>query len=189
MHSLLEMNMILRIVMAAAIAVLAGCTQMSTTSSYRAPMKDGDAVVPADYRTWPKMLSAVQRPDAKQVREMYIDPKGHQTKAGDAFPYGTVMVMENYAAAARPDGSLETGPDGKLVKGSLVRVFVMEKSKGAGQDVPDALRNGEWVYAAYTADGRKTDESYAPCRACHLPLGEKKDYVQRYDEYFAKRPG
>jgi hypothetical protein len=187
MHSLLEMNMILRIVMAAAIAVLAGCTQMSTTSSYRAPMKDGDAVVPADYRTWPKMLSAVQRPDAKQVREMYIDPKGHQTKAGDAFPYGTVMVMENYAAAARPDGSLETGPDGKLVKGSLVRVFVMEKSKGAGQDVPDALRNGEWVYAAYTPDGKKTEDPYAPCRACHAPLTEKKDFVQRYDEYFQKR--
>ena len=183
--------MIHRFALATAIttAALAACTQMAPMSSYKPPMKDGEAVIPADYKSWPKMLSAVQRPDAKQVREMYIDPKGNQTKAGDAFPYGTVMVMENYAANVKADGSLETTSDGKLVKGNLVRIFVMEKAKGAGQDVPEALRNGEWVYAAYTSDGRKTDDSYAPCRACHLPLGEKKDYVQRYDEYFAKRPG
>jgi len=179
-----------RVVLAAATAVaLAACTQMAPMSSYKAPMKDGEAMIPADYKSWPKMLSAVQRPDAKQVREMYIDPKGNQTKAGDAFPYGTVMVMENYAAVVKSDGSLETGADGKLVKGNMVRIFVMEKAKGAGQDVPEALRNGEWVYAAYTPDGKKTDDSYAPCRACHLPLGASKDYVQRYDEYFTKRPG
>jgi hemoglobin len=118
---------------------------------------------------------------------MYIDPKGNQTKAGDAFPYGTVMVMENYAAVAKPDGTLETGADGKLVKGNMVRIFIMEKAKGAGQDVPEALRNGEWVYAAYLPDGKKTEDPFAPCRACHLPLTGKKDFVQRYDEYFQKR--
>jgi hypothetical protein len=187
--SLLEVMMIHRIALAAAAATLTACTQMAQIPAYKAPMKDGEAVIPVDYKSWPKMLSAVQRPDAKQVREMFIDPKGNRTRAGDAFPYGTVMVMENYTAVVRPDGSLETGPDGKLVKGGLVRVFVMEKAKGAGQDVPEALRNGEWVYAAYTADAKKVDDSYAPCRACHLPLGQAKDYVQRYDEYFAKRPG
>jgi hypothetical protein len=64
-------------------------------------MKDGEAVVPADYRSWPKMLSLVQRPDAKQVRGLYIDPKGNRNRAGDAFAYGTVMVMENDAATYR----------------------------------------------------------------------------------------
>jgi hypothetical protein len=189
--SLWEMTMIDRCALAAAfaLAALAACTQVAPLSSYKPPMKDGEAVIPADYKSWPKMLSAVQRPDAKQVREIYIDPKGNQTRAGDAFPYGTVLVMENYAASVKPDGSLETGPDGKLVKGNIVRIFVMEKAKGAGQDVPDALRNGDWVYAAYTADGKKTDDIYAPCRACHLPLGQAKDYVHRYDEYFSKRPG
>ncbi len=165
---------------------LAACSQMSTTT-YKAPLKDGDAVNPADYTSWPKMLAAVQRPDAKQVREMYINPKGNQTKADDSFPYGTVMVMENYAAVAKPDGTLETGPDGKLVKGSMVRIFNMEKAQGAGQDVPEALRNGEWVYASYTPDGKKTEDPYPPCRACHVTLTEKKDFVQRYDEYFQKR--
>ncbi len=177
-----------RFMLIAAVAMIAGCTQMSTSSSYKAPMKDGEAVIPANYKSWPKMLSAVQRPDAKQVREMYIDPKGNQTRAGDAFPHGTVMVMENFAAVTKPDGTLATGPDGMLVKGALVRIFVMEKTQGAGQDVPEALRNGDWVYASFTADGKRTEDPFAPCRACHLPLGEKKDFVQRYDEYFARRP-
>ena len=55
--------------------------------------------------------------------------------------------------------------------------------------MPEALRNGEWVYASYTPDGRKTEDPFAPCRACHAPLTEKKDFVQRYDEYFQKRAG
>ena len=178
--------MVNRMVLLVATVGLAACSQMSTMS-YKAPTKDGEAVIPEAYRNWPKMLSAVQRPDAKQVREMYIDPKGNLTKAGDAFPYGTVMVMENYAAVARPDGTLETGADGKLVKGNIVRIFVMEKAKGAGQDVPEALRNGEWVYSAYLPDGKRSEDNLTACRACHLTLTEKKDFVQRYDEYFQKR--
>jgi len=165
---------------------LAACSQ-TTPMSYKAPMKDGEAVIPANYKSWPTMLAGVQRPDAKQVRDIYIDPKGAQTKAGAPFPDGTIMVMENYAAKIRPDGSLETGPDGKLVKDKVVRIFVMEKAKGAGADVPDALKNGDWVYAAFTSDGARTDDSYLPCRACHVPLTASKDFVHRYDEYFQKR--
>src|ERR1019366_10206293 len=76
---------------------------MAPMPAYQAPMKDGEAVISADYRSWPKMLSAVQRLDAKRVRELYIDPKSNRTRAGDPFAYGTVMVMENYAAVLKPD--------------------------------------------------------------------------------------
>jgi hypothetical protein len=175
------------IAVAVAAAALAACTDMQPMQQAKAPTKDGEPAIPAGYKTWPKFLVDVQRPDAKQVRDIYIDPKGAQAKAGGSFPYGTVMVMENYAAKAKPDGSLETGPDGKLVKGALLRVFVMEKAPGAGQDVPEAMRNGEWVYAAYMADGKKTDDNLLTCRGCHLPLGAQKDFVHRYDEYFQKR--
>ncbi len=178
--------MLKRMLVIAGIIALAGCSQSPPMQS-KAPLKDGDPVVPANYKAWPKMLGDVQRPDAKQVRDMYVDPFGNKTKAGGEFPYGTVMVMENYAAVARPDGTLATGPDGKLVKGPLLRIFVMEKARGAGMDVPEALRNGEWVYASYGADGRKTDDNLTACRACHLTLGAKVDFVQRYDEYFQKR--
>jgi hemoglobin len=165
---------------------LGACTQMQPMQS-KAPTKDGEPTVPANFKTWPKMLTDIQRPDAKQVRDMYIDPAGAKTRAGEPFPYGTIMVMENYAAVAKPDGTLETGADGKLVRGPLLRIFVMEKAKGAGMDVPEALRNGEWVYASYAADGKKTDDNLMACRGCHLTVPANKDFVHRYDEYFQKR--
>jgi len=150
------------------------------------PVKDGELPVPADYKSWPKFLSAVQRPDAKQVREIYMNPTARNATAAGGFDNGTVFVMENYAAKARADGSLETGPDGKLVKGDLLRVFVMGKNAGWGVDALEPLRNGNWVYAAWLPSGQKAPDDTNTCRACHLPLSSK-DFVHRYDEHFASR--
>lgn len=164
-----------------AAAVLAGCAL-----SPGGP-KDGDLAVPADYRSWPKFLSSVQRPDAKQVREIYMNPEATKATANGGFGHGTVFVMENYAALETTDGKLATGADGKLIKADLLRIFVMAKNPGWGQGVPEALRNGNWVYASYLGDGRsKGPEDTATCRACHLPLANK-DFVHRYDEHFAAR--
>ena len=148
-----------------------------------APLKDGELAVPANYRGWAKYLSAVQRPDAKQVREIYMNPTGASGTVAAGFPNGTLFVMENYAAAANADGTLQQGADGKLVKGALLRVFVMGKNAGWGASAPESLKNGDWIYAAYLADGAKAPESTATCRACHLPLANK-DFVHRYDEHF-----
>jgi len=165
--------------------VLAGCAPMPAPAPV-APLKDGELAVPANYRSWSKFLSAVQRPDAKQVREIYMNPTAGGGTAAKGFPDGTVFVMENYAAAANADGTLKQGADGKLVKGDLLRVFVMGKSAGSGQSAPEGLKNGDWVYAAYLANGDKSPDSTLTCRACHLPLAAK-DFVPRYDEFFASR--
>ncbi|HSW21870.1 MAG TPA: cytochrome P460 family protein [Burkholderiaceae bacterium] len=151
------------------------------------PVKDGELPLPADYKNWPKFLSAVQRPDAKQVREIYMNPVARDASAAGGFPNGTIFVMENYAAKARADGTLEAGRDGKLVKGELQRVFVMGKNAGWGADVIEPLRNGSWVYAAWLPSGQKAPDDTNTCRACHLPLSGK-DFVHRYDEHFASRP-
>ncbi|HBR49280.1 MAG TPA: hypothetical protein DEA71_04270, partial [Nitrospira sp.] len=98
---------------------------------------------------------------------------------------GTVMVMELYKA--KLDGETPVvGPDGKLVKGDLTKVFVMAKGEGWGQDVPENLRTGNWVFAAYGPDGLALAEDFSKCRGCHAPLA-MKDFVLRYDEYFEKR--
>jgi hypothetical protein len=96
---------------------------------------------------------------------------------GDSFPNGTISVMEIYKAREAADGSPLKGPDGKFVKGA-----------GWGESVtPPELRNGDWIYAMYMADGKtKAPDDTATCRACHLPLKDK-DYIFRYDEYFQKR--
>jgi hemoglobin len=151
-----------------------------------APSKDGEVALPADYKTWPKFLSEVQRPDAKQVRELYVNSAGAKASQGQPLPNGTVFVMELYKAKLKADGTPETGADGKLVKGDLAKVFVMGKDEGWGAGAPEGLKNGDWLYAAYGTDGKPLAEDFTKCRACHLPLVQK-DFVHRYDEYFEKR--
>jgi len=144
-------------------AGIAGITDKAVVPS----LKDGELTAPTNYRGWPKFLSAVQRPDAKQVREIYMDPEATSGTHAAGFPNGTVFVMENYAAVLNPDGTVKPGPDGKLMKGDLLRVF------------------GDWIYSSFLANGDKASDALTNCRACHLPL-DKKDFVQRYDEYFGK---
>jgi Cytochrome P460 len=171
-----------RSVVALGALVLAGCASMNDGAAPGAQLKDGELAIPAGYKTWPKFLSAVQRPDAKQVREIYMNPAATAGTAAKGFPNGSVLVMENYAAG----GALLQGADGKLVKGDLLRVFVMGKNEGWGQSAPEGLKNGDWIYAAYMGNGDKSADSTLTCRGCHLPLGASKDFVHRYDEYFGK---
>ncbi|HET7061919.1 MAG TPA: cytochrome P460 family protein [Nitrosospira sp.] len=169
---------------------LAGCTNVPKPVVQNEKMSDGDLTVPANYKSWPKFLSDIQRADSKQVRDIYINPIGNSTKMGDAFPNGTITVMEIYKAREAADGTPLKGPDGKFVKGNLVKIGVMGKGPGWGDTVsPPELRNGDWVYSMYMADGKtKAPDDTATCRACHLPLKDK-DYIFRYDEYFQKRNG
>ncbi|CAI4030515.1 Cytochrome_P460 domain-containing protein [Nitrospira tepida] len=147
--------------------------------------KDGELALPGEYRSWPKFLTEVQREDAKQVRELYVNPVGARACPVSAFPNGTMMVMELYKAKA-DGGALAKGSDGKLVKGELARIFVMGKNEGWGQGHPDHLKNGAWVYAAYGPGGKALAEDFTKCRACHAPLAQK-DFVHRYDEFCAQR--
>ena len=165
------------------VPLIHGC---ATPAPMVAPLNDGQLAIPADYKSWPKFLSAVQRPEVKQVREIYMSPASRSATAASGFANGTVFVMENYAAQASADGTLATGPDGKLVKGNLLRVFVMGKNAGWGQAAPEALRNGNWIYTAFMADGQKSADDLNTCRACHVPLAGK-DFVARYDEHFSTR--
>ena len=95
------------------------------------------------------------------------------------------MVMELYQTKMAGE-TPETGADGKLVKGDLAKILVMGKGEGWGQDVPNNLKIGNWVFGAYGPDGKALAEDFTKCRACHAPLAQK-DFVHRYDEYFEKR--
>lgn len=182
------MNRIMSIISVTVLAIaLVSCAQVPSVTVAN-KFKDGELPVPANYQNWPKFLSEIQRPDVKQVREIYLNPIGHSTKAGEAFPNGTVSVMEIYKAREAADGSALKGSDGKFVKGELLKIAVMGKDAGWGESVtPVELKNGDWIYAIYLADAKtKAPDDTSTCRACHLPLADK-DYVFRYDEYFQKR--
>ena len=167
--------------------LLAGCASMEADKPV-AVVKDGQLQLPAGYKRWAEFLPAVQRGDAKQVREIYMNAAALKGSADKGFPNGSVFVMENYEAQTELDGkTLKKGPDGKLVKGPLLRVFVMGKNAGWGMDPAEQPANGNWVYASYLADGSKGPENLGSCRACHAPLTQSKDFVHRYDEHFASK--
>ena len=176
-----------RIVLTTVAAVfLASCAQMAHTPP--APkLKDGEVRVPSDYRSWPTTIKDIQRPDAKQVRDIYVNTAGAGAKAGQPLPDGSVIVMDLYKANLNPDGTVIKGADGKLVKGDLLKVFVMAKGAGWGELAPTGLKNGDWSYAAYMPDAKTASaDQMTACRTCHLPIGEAKDFVARYNDYVKK---
>ena len=165
----------------------ASSAQMVSAKEPVPMIKDGELKAPADYKSWPRSLLGVQRLDLKQVRDIYINPIGAKAKAGEKFANGTISIMEVYKAELEADGSPKKGGDGKLVKGALVKVMVMGKDAGWGDSAPAGLKNGDWVYSAYGADAKTaTSDDPKACRACHLPIGEAKDFIASYDEYFKK---
>src|SRR5512134_37863 len=182
----MKQTLVIAAVTLAALAAAAGCTSMSAKPQPLAPLQDGEVPLPAGYTSWPKFLSAVQRPDAKQVREIYVNAPGYAAKDGQPFAHGTTLVMENYAAQQDAAGNQVRDADGKLVRGKLLRVFVMSKGPGFGSAVPAELKNGDWAYSSYDAAGAKTADGLSACRTCHLPLAGK-DFVFRYDEFMSGR--
>ena len=166
---------------------LAGCAK-GPLSIFWGGTRDGELAPPPDYRSWPRFLSTIDRHDAAQVREIYVNEVGAAARAGQKFPNGTIFVMEIYQARPHADGAPAFDPSGRLVKGPLQKLFVMGKGAGWGDAVePQKLRNGDWVYSAFLPDGKTpTTDELAACRGCHLPLA-KQDFVPRYDEYFSRR--
>jgi hemoglobin len=168
---------------------LTGCTRVEGLDGAATPPVDGTLATPADYRSWPMFLADIQRPDARQVRDIYVNPAGYAAQAGSPFPSGTKFVMELYAARTAADGSLLRDDEGKLVKGELLKLFVMGKGPGWSASVAPELRTGDWIYAAWLPD-RTTPapDALAGCRGCHLPQ-VTADYVHRAAEFFAQPRG
>ncbi|MCB1954396.1 MAG: cytochrome P460 family protein [Rhodocyclaceae bacterium] len=169
--------------------VISGCngTPMKGESMAAKPL-DGEVRVPPGYRDWPRFVGTVDKAPAGQVREIYINTEGMRARKGEAFPAGTIAVMEIYGARKGPGDTLMTDASGRLLKGPLSKVFVMEKGTGWGAaQPPGTLDNGDWVYGAWEADGRTAAKvDFKACRACHAPLATS-DYIARYDEHFDQR--
>ncbi len=167
---------------------LSACSSMeSKPVAEAAPaLKDGEIALPVNYTSWPVFMAGIQKVPVKQIRDIYINTAGTAAKAGGAFPNGTEFVMEIYSVKLNADGTPMLNADGKMSKDKLSKVFLMAKGAGWGDSAPAALKNGDWVYAAYEGSGAKGPADASSCRACHLPLADK-DFVFHYDAYFQKR--
>jgi plastocyanin len=123
---------------------------------------------------------SVDRPDIKQYREFYAQAEViDAVRKGKPIPSGAVITMVQWSVETDAQGNPIKGPDSRFVKKDIVGTTVMEKRSGWGGEYPDTMRNGEWEYAAFTADGRpnpKANANIKACFDCHKPH-EKQDFV------------
>lgn len=142
---------------------------------------------PANYKSG-VLYNVVDRDDQKEVHEQYTSREAIEAaKAGKPLPTGTVIVSANYKALLDPKGNPIRDAKGRFLAGDLDRIAVMEKRSGWGAEYPDSLRNGEWEFAPFTADGKFNAQFDTKlCMECHKPH-DHLDYVKTYFAMAGKR--
>lgn len=135
------------------------------------PSGPNKVAFPAD---WAKGMryATVDRPDTKQYREFYAAPDVvAAVRGGQPIPEGAVLTLAAYAAQVDASGQPVKDANGRFQPGALVAVNVMQKLKGAADEIPAALRNGDWVYQSFTPDGKANEKAnLTACYQCHLPF-------------------
>jgi hypothetical protein len=126
------------------------------------------------------LYHTVDRADNKQYRELFITKfAAEEAKAGRPLPSGTVITMVNYKAKLGADGQPEKDGNGRFIKtDEIAGIAVMEKRTGWGAEYPADMRNGEWEYRAFAADGTVNAKAdLKPCFTCHLQKVPNQDFV------------
>jgi plastocyanin len=135
---------------------------------------------PSDYLRG-VLYQTLDRPDSKQYRELYAPAAAVEAvRKGQPIPHGTVLTLVQWSVEQDANGNPIKDANGRFIKKDIIAHTVMEKQRGWGADYPaDWPRNGEWEYAAFTADGRPNEKANAnnkSCFTCHLPHA-KQDFV------------
>jgi plastocyanin len=124
------------------------------------------------------LYNTVDRYDVKQYREQYATFAAVEAvRKGQPIPSGTVITMLEYKAQVDAQGKPIKDANGHFVKGDLIDYAVMEKRTGWGAEYQDNIRNGEWEYQSFTADGKVNDKAnLTACFNCHKPHSDQ-DFV------------
>lgn len=83
-------------------------------------------------------------------------------RAGRPLPEGSVLLTVNHVA--------QIAADGRWTPGAVKTYVGMETRAGWGDAIPPLLRNGNWNYGVWSADGTPRLALQQPrCLACHQP--------------------
>ena len=154
---------------------------------------------PANYKATYKQLYALDNPQNQQVRVIWANDIAQTVDRSQPwnFPYGSILLFEDYPAVPDADGNPTLDANGRFVRGELRTIFAMKKDKGFGVEY-GPIRNGEWEYISYRPDGTLATAPAASgaCALCHLqgsgaalsnnlpPINAKNDYVFRAQHFF-----
>jgi cytochrome c553 len=109
-------------------------------------------------------------PQALQVSMYYANPEAvRAAAAGRPLPDGSGVYIAQYAAKLDANHKPLVGTDGKFVADKLLSYTGMASGEGWGRDIPEILRNGNWNYGVFAADGTARTANQATCLACHKP--------------------
>lgn len=135
------------------------------------------------------MYATVDRPDTKQYREFYTSAEVIKAvREGKPIPDGAVITLAAYAAKLDADGKPVKDANGRFIKDKLVAINPMMKKAGYGADIPESIRNGDWIYQTFTPDGKVNEKAnLAACYQCHLPFA-KDDYLTNLAKLAGKFP-
>jgi hypothetical protein len=129
------------------------------------------------------LYDVLDQPQNKEIREAYVNPEALKTmRPGQPLPSGTVITMPTFKALLDDKGELVKDVNGRLMRGPLDRIVVMEKRTGWGAEYPADLRNGEWEYGRFRPDGTLgAGVNYNACFTCHKPQAEQ-DFLFTYSQ-------
>jgi cytochrome c553 len=142
---------------------------------------------PEGYREKFTKYHTINFPATKQVRYYYGNPVAVEAaKAGKTLPNGSVLFAEVHSVKLGADGQPVKGADGFYEPDKLLFYTAMARDSGWGKDIPEALRNEDWNYAAFTTEKKHRPVNHAECLACHKPL-DKVSYTFTLKELAAAR--
>jgi len=138
--------------------------------------------LPDNYReTFTNYLSLDRLQDPDQIIRLFANDIAMQGPGDDGkLPYGSILVGEIYKARLDSEGEVITSSLGRRIIDRLTLIAVMQREEGWGTVFPEAIRNGNWEYAAYNPDGSKADKDLQACAACHVPL-VKTNFLFSYE--------
>jgi plastocyanin len=124
------------------------------------------------------LYQTVDRADVKQYRELYTQPEVVEAvRKGKPIPSGAVITLVQWSVEQDANGVPLKGADGRFIKKDILAHTVMEKRAGWGAEYPADMRNGEWEYQAFNAQGEANPKANIKgCFTCHLPHA-KQDFV------------
>jgi cytochrome c553 len=160
---------------AAYYASLPGTPAASAKSDFLPQLAKTGVTFPENYRSTFTLYHTLNRPDIFQVRFLYANPVAlRAAREGKPLPDGSVLVLEQFAAKLGADRKPVTAANGFYEPDRFLAYAVMARNAGWGKDIPEMLRNDDWNYAVFNADGKlRPGVNQAECLACHKPLDGK----------------